>query len=117
VREIGKESREPNGEGAPDPVGFVHFRLEVEDDGAASVYVYELQLEPRAQRCGAGGRLMAGVEALGAALGRARHMSIEISVKHIRHPSFLEVHATRLMFQVLPTRPHRNLSGPGRNKC
>jgi len=94
VRELREEGGEHTGEGAPGPapaatgpVGFVHFRLELEDDGAASVYVYELQLEPRAQRCGAGGRLMAGVEALGVALGRAGQKALQISVKHICHPS------------------------------
>ena len=55
------------------PVGFVHFRFEVEEDDSAVTYVYELQVEPRRQRGrGLGTRLMAAAEAVGASYGLER---------------------------------------------
>ena len=56
------------------PVGFVHFRFEVEEDDSAVTYVYELQVEPRRQRGrGLGTRLRAAAEeAVGASFGLER---------------------------------------------
>jgi ribosomal protein S18 acetylase RimI-like enzyme len=55
------------------PVGFVHFRFEVEEDDSAVTYVYELQVEPRRQRGrGLGTRLMAAAEAVGVSFGLER---------------------------------------------
>ena len=60
------------------PVGFVHFRFEVEDAPEVGVvhvaYAYVLQTEPAAQGRGIGRRLMRAVEAIGAELGMERCM-------------------------------------------
>ena len=41
--------RRSEGEGEGEAVGYVHFRF-VDEEGAAVLYVYELQLEPRVHR-------------------------------------------------------------------
>lgn len=47
------------------PVGFVHFRFEVEDsDGSPVAYVYELQVEDEMKGRGVGTALMAAVESI-----------------------------------------------------
>ena len=47
------------------PIGFVHFRFEVEDsDGSPVAYVYELQVEDEMKGRGVGTALMAAVESI-----------------------------------------------------
>ena len=57
------------------PMGFVHFRFEVEDsDGTPVAYVYELQVEDDARGRGVGRALMARVESIAENTRMARTM-------------------------------------------
>ena len=57
------------------PLGFVHFRFEVEDsDGTPVAYVYELQVEDDARGRGVGRALMARVESIAENTRMARTM-------------------------------------------
>lgn len=56
VARTSKEGAEEDG-GAGEPVGFVHFRFDM-DGGMSVLYCYELQLEARVQRRGLGTHLM-----------------------------------------------------------
>ena len=53
--------------GSGQPVAFAHVRF-VDEEGVPSVYLYELQLEPRVHRRGLGTALMRAVEHIGRAL-------------------------------------------------
>ena len=63
-------------------LGFVHFRFVV-DQGAAVVYVYELQVAEEARGRGLGTRLMGLMEALGARHGLA---GVVLTVQHVANP-------------------------------
>jgi len=59
------------------PKAFAHFRFEVDDDGCASVYVYELQVENDTKRAGLGTMVMECVERIGRKL-KLKHCALTV---------------------------------------
>jgi ribosomal protein S18 acetylase RimI-like enzyme len=66
------------------PVAFAHIRFE-DEEGVPSLYIYELQLEPRMHRRGIGTALMCIAECVGEALGMRQSVLTVLKINQPAH--------------------------------